>query len=113
MRSLFKNMSEHSMKLLSLDILTPSRQKRSAKSCQKAGVVLKKANVEGSNRADRETLQGIILRGKEAPYSVDGKEFFIDEATWVIGEIKVGAICTISTTLNASGERYAVKVMVK
>lgn len=59
------------------------------------------------------TLSGLIGRGTATRYSVDNRDFYYDDATWVIGRLRVGAKVVMRGVKRKDGSPYARSIVVK
>lgn len=41
------------------------------------------------------SLEGIVARGTQTPFAIDGYEFFVDDVTWTVGEVTVGCAAKV------------------
>ena len=111
-RALVKTLSDYSVELLSMDILSSNRQKRRQRECKKRGVPL--AQFEKSDAPSSiQALEGHLTKGFMTQFAVGESDFVLDGKTTVIGELIFGAPVSIAITHRNGGERYATKIVVK
>jgi hypothetical protein len=57
------------------------------------------------------TFHGEIQAGSRTMFSIAGKDFIVDDHTWIVGEIELGAKASVKG-VNRKGDRYALKVVI-
>ncbi|MCB0340416.1 MAG: hypothetical protein KDD53_12470 [Bdellovibrionales bacterium] len=57
-------------------------------------------------------VQGEVKVGLLAPFSIDGVEFVIEAATWILGDFEIGSHATVWGSARADGLKYAKKIVV-
>jgi len=58
------------------------------------------------------TLEGLIDRGKETHYSVNGVDFAVKEETWIFGELEYGSRAKVFYALVNGKGRVAQKIVI-
>ncbi len=56
--------------------------------------------------------EGILKQGENAPFSVCGKDFFIYDNAWIMGEVRVGVRARVTGVVRKRNERFATKILV-
>lgn len=69
-----------------------------------------KEDAEQSAKRRHTMLEGRLSVGRIGSYSIEGKDFFVDEHTWVIGTISVGVYAKVKCKQGASGVLRAVSI---
>jgi|GEM_PF-6285769 len=85
------------------------------KSKKPLGPSRSRPSAKDQNRAQTEravTITGIIQRGHDTPYSVDGQDFEITPDTWIFGNIRYGVTASVQL-VRATGAAYARKIIIQ
>lgn len=56
------------------------------------------------------TVAGVIQRGQQAAYSINGQDFEITPDTWIFGDVKYGLSATVQL-VHVQGATYARKII--
>ncbi|MCB0359873.1 MAG: hypothetical protein KDD44_09560 [Bdellovibrionales bacterium] len=57
-------------------------------------------------------LQGLLKPGSRTPYSIAGEDIVIDENTFIVGTLQIGAIGKVKGVVKPGIGRYATKIVV-
>ena len=72
----------------------------------------KSGSLEFVNEPSQFILRGLIEEGDKSPFSVDGQDFIIEDATWVVGIVVPGALATIKGVIERDGQHHAKSIVV-
>ena len=71
-----------------------------------------KETIEESVSGGMFVAEGILERGLATTYSVEGRDFFLSDQTWMFGELKNGIKVRLVGRINPSGDVYARKITI-
>jgi hypothetical protein len=58
------------------------------------------------------TLEGLVTVGGATKFAVNNEDFVVTATTWIIGELKTGALARVKGALGPDGSREAASVVV-
>jgi hypothetical protein len=58
------------------------------------------------------TLEGLVTVGGATKFAVNNEDFVVTATTWIIGELKAGALARVKGALGPDGSRQAASVVV-
>lgn len=56
--------------------------------------------------------EGILKQGSKAPFAICGKDFFIYDNAWIMGEVRVGVRVRVTGVVRKGDQRFATKILV-
>ena len=56
--------------------------------------------------------EGVLHEGMKAPFSICGKDFFIYDNAWILGEVRVGLRARVTGVVRKGDMRFATKIQV-
>lgn len=63
-----------------------------------------------SKPRERYAISGVLSRGSECQFAINGEDIEVDQYTWIFGEMRYGATARV-TCENRGATTYALKVM--
>ena len=60
----------------------------------------------------RFSIRGIIKPGKRTEFAINAEDFQITKETWIIGNIKIGAIAQVSGVVLTGKGKFASKIVI-
>lgn len=87
------------------------RRKRAAKARRRLKGILNPTETL-EQRAIQFTIQGRIEAGSQTPFAISGNDFAIDDGTWMLGKVSLGATVTVKGVVELDGKRVARSIVV-
>ena len=87
------------------------RRKRAAKARRRLQDVLERGQTDTEQTVSF-TLQGTIDLGPDSSFCIAGNNFVIDDGTWMLGKVALGATATVKGIVEADGKRIARSIVV-
>lgn len=85
---------------------------KSRKGAKSSPIKRKKGVKEVKNNTVSFSMQGVLDRGKDSPYQVNGEQFTVSEDAWVFGVLQLGSRVRVSGIIQINGDRCATKITV-
>jgi hypothetical protein len=59
------------------------------------------------------SVVGVLERGEETRYSIDGVDFWVSDDSWIVGTPALGVVASVSGQILSDGRHLAKKIIIR